>query len=582
MGNSFQLLDTIIKSRLLSLNDLGYEEIMGIDVDSFRKRYKDVSDEKLNVIYEAFSESLTENDAYGPEYMINSYIKASDVFNSVNFNWGRNKQLASRKKFCRWMFKQAYLSNPNLYEEKYSPKDDDWALFKLFKPDPDDPKELIDIVFTMLLTFKIIKPFGSDSVRALQYPTGLPHRENMIKLLKLLQNDLPSFGVYKSLFSLESALKMLSDTEFDDSKFPPAAYWGILDNISCELAVNSSPKELSDTNVELDGYVMRGIWIDDCNDGQKRFWIFPNNKQMAFCYYFKNGEWILRPYEFGFRKKESICIIATLEGNKQVFSQGKLKNEELASLRYELDDRDEEGRFQTIRFTPESGSDFPIWMYWRCFCRVNLKDKRFEEFSDVINSIYHKSEMFLPFNFRNEGCLLTDSPDCLIGLDSEFLYLSDIALDKGGILEKVEEDGDYPLFNYYIKLIAPNQNFNLFSIEISKRQPLYVVPRDYGFYEELDKSLNLKIRYSDKRKDILRNYNNFKEIVTAIDYNNQVTIYKNLPDNSPSILCFNNISRIFIIDEIIKLFGVRKFVSREELMNSDIFNWRDRIPTDSK
>ena len=50
MGNSFQLLDTIIKSRLLSLNDLGYEEIMGIDVDSFRKRYKDVSDEKLNVI----------------------------------------------------------------------------------------------------------------------------------------------------------------------------------------------------------------------------------------------------------------------------------------------------------------------------------------------------------------------------------------------------------------------------------------------------------------------------------------------------------------------------------------------------
>lgn len=593
MSNRFKLLDTIIKSRLLSLNDEGYGDIMAIDVDSFRKRYKDAPDEKLDVIYEAFSDSLNNYDAYGPEYMINSYIKASDVYNSVNFDWGRSKQLASRKKFCRWMFKQAYLNNPELHEEIYSPKKDDWALFNLFKPNSDDSVELIDIAFTMLLTFQVIRPFGSDTARALKYSNQHMYRENMVELLKLLQKDLPSLGVSKSIHSIEEALNMLTNPDFDECSFPPAAYWGILNNISCDLSVNSSPKELSNSHVELDGYVMSGIWIDDYDDGQKRFWIFPNNKLMAFCYYFKNEEWILKPYEFVFTKFDyefefdNVCAIATSKGNMQVFLSGKIENEEFARLRYELGDRDDSGRFQTISFTPEGYSEFPYWMDWRQFCRLDVRDGRFKKFSAILNSIYHESEMLRTFSFRNDGRWMTDSHDCLLGLDAEFLYLSDIALDNGGILKEIEEDNDFPNYNYYPKYSVKDDIFNLFSIEISERQPIYVVPRDYQFYKELDKILNRKalvdtFQNPEDRSALLRKYEDFKEIVTSIEYKNQITIYKNLPHNSPSVLCFNELSRTFIIDEITTWFGVRKYVSREELLNSDIFNWRKKIPKNFK
>lgn len=583
MENKFQLLDAIIKSRLLSLNESGYEEILKINVDSFRRRYENSSDEKLNVIYDAFSEALNDYDAYEPEYMINAYIKASDVYNSVGFDWGKKKDIRARKTFCRWMFRQAYLSNTKLHEETYYPFDEDWGLLKLFKPEPEDTKESINIVFTMLLTFQIVEPFGSDRERKSRQDRSHEHRDNMIKLLEQLQKDLPSFGVFKDLHSLKKALNLLKDTEIDDTEFPPAAYWGLLNNIACELSVISSPKELSDSHIEIDGYVMGGIWIDDYEDGQKRFWVFPNNKLMAFCYYLRNDEWILQPYEFGFYRMDyelefdEICFMATSKGNMQAFLKGKIEENEFARLRYELDDRDEEGMFQTIRFSLESGSEYPDWMPWRSFRRLNVSDKRFKEFLNDVKIIYHRSELLR--NFTNNGSWLTDSNNCLIGLDAEFLYLSDIAVRGGGILEIDEDENDYPIFNYYVKYANPNQNLNLFSVEVSKRQPLYAVARDSHFYEELDKTLNLnseKLKRvkpdREERKALIRKYKDFKDIVENVEYNNQITIYKNLRGES-SVLCFNAISRIFDLDEIIEWFGVKKFESRDALLNSEIFKW---------
>lgn len=226
MDNKYLLLDNIIKSRLLAFDDEGYEDLLMMDVDSFRKRYRDTSDEKLKPIMKTFADAFEEIDAFGPEYMINAYMEASDVFNSVGFDWGRNKQLATRRKFCRWMFRQAYLNNPELHDGAYAPKKEDRELFERFKPDADEDREYIDIVFTVLLAFQVIRPFGSDSMRALKYSSPAASRERMIELLEILDEDLPVFGVTKTLYSIRQALDALRDPELDDDSFPPRSLVG--------------------------------------------------------------------------------------------------------------------------------------------------------------------------------------------------------------------------------------------------------------------------------------------------------------------------------------------------------------------
>lgn len=108
------------------------------------------------------------------------------------------------------------------------------------------------------------------------------------------------------------------------------------------------------------------------------------------------------------------------------------------------------------------------------------------------------------------------------------------------------------------------------------------MPRNPLFYEDLDKKLNAKSLVKEipnrvERRDFVIRYEDFKESVISTDFPDQLTIYKNLPNKAPDLLCFNKISRIFVIDEIIKWFGVRKFSSREAMMNSDIFRWRQRL-----
>lgn len=105
---------------------------------------------------------------------------------------------------------------------------------------------------------------------------------------------------------------------------------------------------------------------------------------------------------------------------------------------------------------------------------------------------------------------------------------------------------------------------------------MYVVARDPLFYADLDVKIKKTI-VDDfpnrvERKAFLRRYEDFKETVFSTALDDQVTIYKNLPRNVPEVLCFNKISRIFSINELIQHFGVRKFTSRDEMMKSDIFN----------
>ena len=585
MDNQYQLLDTIIKSRLLAFDDDGYEDLMMMDVDSFRKRYRDASDEKLKTIMKTFADAFEEMDAFGPEYMIDSYMEASDAFNSVGFDWGRNKQLATRRKFCRWMFRQAYLNNPELHEGAYTPKKEDWELYRRFKPEADGDRESIDIVFMMLLAFQVIRPFGSDSMRALKYASASRSRERMIELLEILDEELPVFGVTKNLHSIKHALDALRDPELDDDSFPPAALWGMLRNVALDLQTNSSPAELLDSHVELNGYVMAGIWIDDSPAGHRRFWVFPNNKLMAFCFSFRNREWVLEPYEFVFSKLEheyefaDTCAMATTRGNSQAILNGKIEEDELVRLSYELEDRDDEGQFQTIRFALESGFEYPYWMDWRSFRRLSLEDSLAVEYADVIEAIYRGSEMLRDFGYRNIAPWLTDSQDSLVGLDCDFLYLIDSSFDRNGYLEKVSGEGEYPLYDYCVEFSMRNKGFGLFGVEISEEQPIYVVSRNPLFYEGLDKKLkarNLIDVIPDKsdRNAFLRRYEDFKETVFSTKFSDQVTIYKNLRHDSSPMLCFNQISRNFSLDELIEWFGVRKFTSREEMLQSDIFSWR--------
>lgn len=553
------LYDTIViayRGRLLTHSDAEFRKLVGVSMETIRDRRTD--EKAMAGYYHILSEECIRQCDKSLYTVARSFIMASCACCEIGFDWKERRQLASRKKFCRWLFRRAVAPGHRLGVEeelRFSPKDCDEDLLDRFYPDGIEEEPDIDLTFALLITFGVVRPIKSVAARSrdISEADAIRSANAMINLISILRDDIPQMGVLPSPLAFDVVTRTLQQyarADFED--FTPAVAWGLLRAVEKSCVSVSSPQKGTESELTATGLSMPGIWVDDADDGTSRFWVFPENKLMAFCYKLKDGCWSLIPYEFVVLKEKGgddfteTCVFVTPAGNRQILSggSGMMQQSETVCASYEYyRDNDEFDLFSTISFVVESG-ERPEWMDWNSFTRLSRSDLRHNVFMQSLSDIYDPASP-IHFLFNNVAPFMTDVLDSLIGMDNNFLYISDRPAPDGQRLICDEEDGERfwydPLFR------SVRQTANLRNVVISEEHPLYVVPR-----------------FTRRDLPMPKRQLSFVEAVENTDMESQITIY-HTPQHPEGILCFNRFSLLFPLDDKaaeLRSYGVKRLTDR--------------------
>jgi hypothetical protein len=354
-----------------------------------------------------------------------------------------------------------------------------------------------------------------------------------------------------------------------------AELWCIVTDIASYFQRCSSPQAHADAHVIPIGYKMPGIWIDDIDNGNSRFWIFPENRLMAFCYTQnpKNeDEYTLKPYEFAFTASEynessdcdEICMIFTAKGNEEILSDTDakaLKNQAvITDFKFDYDDNK---RISKVTFTPRDNVHRE-WMEWRSFTRLDFDSKRYIYYQDLIYKLYDQLSIE---ELKNTAPWLTDNFNSLIAVDKLYIYIFDRKTLPGHKLCYHGEEHGYT-YEPQDKNYNPDKQ-SLLTVEISKANPMYVLPREIGEddYNELKTNKSFPKVIRRKLKEALKLTTDLGNPI------NQISIYR-VSQRSPQCtqtetICFNRFSLRLPLKELLDTKFVRTITSREDLFNLD-------------
>lgn len=549
----FEVIKVAYRSRLLFRTDLEYRDLLGVSFDTVADNRD--NERAMNVYYDILNKecrSMTGETLYA---IVSSYLEASNASQSIDFDWSERKQIASRKKFVRKLFRMATVPGLDLSaaeEVKFRSKDCDAKLIEARYPNGISNSRTIDLIFLMLITFGIIKPNSASNMRGrdITAKDAMGSLTSMIELVELLKDDMPQIGVLSKPLIFDSVLDTLRSAEADLSVSSPFWFWNLLNTIEDSCISTASPARVAESMLELTGYSMPGIWIDDKDKGENRFWIFPENKYMAFCFSMKGIDWVLIPFEFCFYSKryeseiDDICVFVTAMGNKQILSapDRTMDSSEVITSSYELGDSDAYGSFGEIRFEPDT-AEIPTWFDWNAFIRLQPDDSRFTVFSKLTADLYDSNSPYSVL-FSNAAPFITDSIHCLIAIDNDYIYVSDIRKPEKFTLQKDTDGSD--MF-WYMPCYKKEPPRNLISLEVSEEHPLYLFPRN----------VVSEFAIPDKYKKLF-------EAIDNTDIGDQISIYQ-LNDSSQRMICFNRFSCTYAIDDLLRdlsPFGVKRLTSR--------------------
>lgn len=571
--NTFDIIEAAYRSRLLFRTEEEYRQITGVAYETIRDCKEDT--DALAAYYEKLDKECLRQCGMPLHTIMKYYMEASDICldgksadskgAAAGFDWMERDQLASRKKFCRWMFRKVSAPGRKMgieEESRFKPKKSDPKLFDQFYPDGFEEGRLYDLIFVMLITFGVIRPYTSDSKRGRDITDSEAKRscETFRNLVETLRDDTPQIGVLPKPMIFDITLKKLQEVEAHGlSHYSVAEIWDMLDNIENACLATASPQRASDAEVTMAGYSMPGIWVDDSDEGRSRFWIFPENKLMAFCYRSNGAGWQLVPYEFVFFCSNNgddfseSCTFATAKGNDDIIGKSDAMTEasEIVSTSYVTDciaENDE--LFDKISFTIQSGNT-PEWMDWHSFRRLDAADPLHARYMKVVKDIYDP-ESTQSLLFENVGALLTDAMNSLIAVDNEYLYVSDMPRPERFILICDKAKGYR--FTYEPVFGKQPEVTGLRNAIVSEEHPLYLLPRDFPEPEN----------QTDK-KHIKERERLFKEACRNMDFGDQISIYRS-PRYKRGNLCFNRFSLLFSLDEEeIEKYGALRITKPAEL-----------------
>lgn len=479
MANRFEELAVAYRARLVWRSEAEYRQAMGVSFETVGNNR--CSDRDMEMYFGIVAREAMRHTHVPLDDFIAQYVEASRLYTSID--WGDRTQMASRKKFCRMLFRLYATAGRRIPSDelfRFNIKDDDGRLLKTFFPDGPSGTPAVNILLITLFAFGVVRPFTETTRgRDVRDKETLRALENMRELIRLLREDIPKLGSTEKPLVFDEYVVVLSGYIADANglaECPPLSFYGQLADVveACRrLAIAEEQRAFND---KLVGLCLYGIWVDDADGGEKRFWIFPSNCQMAYCYEYDGLMWKLIPYEFKVRFAESPEMVDTYimiapEGNLDYyFSADKLiapASYAVGPIEGEFDEASGEVVSLTFKEGPIPASER---FDWRRFDRLSPDDPRYERFHALLKELYDPNSPQSLF-FKNTAPMLTDSFNNLVGRDNKYLYVYDRRPGRWVIREKARDTFIYePVAGEW----EPGEA--LFELEVTERTPLYAVP----------------------------------------------------------------------------------------------------------
>ena len=208
----YEVIKSAYRSRLLFRTEAEYRQLVGVSFESIRDSRDDEA--ALSRYYDILNRECRQQCGENLYAMVAAYIEASEVCAGKDFDWMERRQLASRKKFCRWLFRKTSTAGKRMTldeESRFSPKRCDAKLFEAFYPDGIEGGRAYDLVFVLLITFGVIKPYSLSSARSHDISTEEAAKscDTMTALVTQLRDDTPQMGVLPKPAVFDISLEQL-------------------------------------------------------------------------------------------------------------------------------------------------------------------------------------------------------------------------------------------------------------------------------------------------------------------------------------------------------------------------------------
>lgn len=508
--NLYDIITTVYKSRFLFRTDAEYRETFGTSFETVASKRDSQRD--MEMYYSILSRESALNIDNSLDELISDYIIASKLYTSID--WGDRTQLASRKKFCRMLFRLCISADNELSIDdifKFRTKDADKDLLKIFLNGDVEDAPIVIICFILLFTFGIIRPRSTDNTRS----RDIRDKETILSLRKLgelisiLRDDTPRLGSLDKPLAFDDWLANITshlNQQEDLSECTPLMMLTSLVDImtACRTLVFS--KQLRISNSRFYGLYLHGIWVDDEDNGNSRFWIFPDNFLYAMRYSHNGISWELDIFDFRVRDAlhpdymdTFMLTEANCNLNYTLYPTCPVSQDDIFTecFEKEIDENSDE----IIRVTfHEMKRKFPKWLNWRKWERVHEEDPRYKKFRNVLDNIYDFNNPHSVI-FRNNTAEISDIVNNLIAHDNKYIYIYDWHPKRFLIREK-----RHNIFTYNGDCERYATQQAIFELDISEENPLYAVPKDMKMKNEYDAELQRLVRLMEDADNIHEAY----------------------------------------------------------------------------
>ncbi|MBD5391231.1 hypothetical protein HDR66_00315, partial [bacterium] len=434
--STFKIIEVAYKSRLLFPTAKEFEDAVGMKWRTIVEYYNNEDSLNLESCYNRINDILTQtNEKKLSEYFtskeclkdyVGEYIKASNFYNSLN--WRDRNHSASKKKFCRLLFRRHILSGKELGGETviFGSKYSDTELFNQFFPNNDYENPAIDHEWILLFVFDIVRPWDDNSrVRENENQKEV-YLERFHNLWKILQDDMVSLQgnplvdkgqIPQDLrIPYKPIMNVISVNMYSHLK----ALWSMWHTfLDYKLYINNLNSSASENGINYSG-----IWIDDADKGETRFWVFLGDGKLMCFERNDNIEWVYTLYFIWY-----IPTIYFYEIFKtyNMLCFYKSDNNSWAVLATSINPCTEEQNEISIQNDNIENSDkekllcpviLPTWVNWRSWKRLNKEDILYKEFYNVLMERP-------PYSICTSESKLARLQNRFIGRDLNYIYIYD-------------------------------------------------------------------------------------------------------------------------------------------------------------
>ncbi|MDE6234139.1 MAG: hypothetical protein K2M56_00130 [Muribaculaceae bacterium] len=491
----YEAIEAAYRTRLIRRADAEYEKDWGVSFETVRANRESQRD--VDTYYSIMDKAVQEVLPLSLSDITRSYINAAEFFTECD--WGDRQQAASRKRFLRMIFQFAAAPRVGMLRTnasgspttnmlspdeiaKFKVKDIDNELLEMFFPDGLLDIPLISISWMILFTFDIVDPKRATNERShdIKDAHTIAALKRMRDLMTVLRDDTPKMGSFDKplifIQIIENIDCALADPEIRN-EWTPLHFLTLMRQTIEACRTTAIPEARYEGGKNLLNPTIPGIWVDNADNGENRFWIFAYDFYFTFCYS-RNGEgWELNVYEFQLLEPEDSAIptyfyLLPPEVVSNYILNPQRSNPEDAVAKGYIHFKTDGESGVLIKITLEDAWEFPEWLKWKSWKRIKPDDDRHREFREVIRRIYDHSDPQSAI-FRHRNPELTDYLNALVGSDNRYIYVYDWA-PPGFKLRELSNER----FIYECDCDEVPTSLPIFELTPTEENPLYAIPFD--------------------------------------------------------------------------------------------------------